>query len=74
LTGAKQWNDLNGKPQSAPRKCEAKKTKTRNPKFETNPNDQKAQNSKQTRFGFRFLDFDLTAAVCFGFRASDFGF
>jgi hypothetical protein len=29
-----------------------KKFETRNPKFETNANDQKAENSKQARFGF----------------------
>ena len=29
------------------------KHESRNPKFETNPNDQIAQNSKQARFGFR---------------------
>jgi hypothetical protein len=44
----------------------------RNPKFETNPNDQKAQNSKRSHFGFSILD--LRVSVCFGFRASDFGF
>jgi hypothetical protein len=33
------------------------KPETRNPKFETNPNDQNARNFKQTRFGFRFFDF-----------------
>jgi hypothetical protein len=51
------------------RECEA--GKTRNPKFETNPNDQKAQSSKQALrtsiFGFRLpfvSDFEL--------RISDF--
>ena len=35
-------------------------------------NDQKAQNLKQTRFGFRFSDF---GSECFGlFRISIFGF
>jgi len=29
-----------------------KKFETRNLKFETNPNDQKAENSKRARFGF----------------------
>jgi len=34
-----------------------KKLETRNPKCETNPNDQKAaRSSKQVTFGFRFLD------------------
>jgi hypothetical protein len=48
------------------------KLETRNPKFETNPSDQKAQNSKPTRFGFPFFALGF---VCFGlFRISIFGF
>jgi hypothetical protein len=31
----------------------SEKPETRNPKFETNPNGKKAQNSKQARFTFR---------------------
>jgi hypothetical protein len=43
----------------------------RNPKFETNPNDQKAQNSKRSHFGFfdfGFEGFGLFRISCFGFR------
>jgi hypothetical protein len=55
------------------------KFEARNPKSETNSNDQKQmQCSKQTRFGFLVLDFPglefILASVCFEFRASDFGF
>jgi len=55
------------------------KFEARNPKSETNSNDQKQmQCSKQTRFGFLVLDFPgfefILAPVCFEFRASDFGF
>jgi hypothetical protein len=39
------------------------KLETRNPKFETNSIDQKTQNSKPTRFEFRF----------FAFRFENFG-
>jgi hypothetical protein len=44
----------------------AKEKKTRNPKFETNPNDQKAQNPKLV-LDFGFEGFGL-------FRISSFGF
>jgi hypothetical protein len=63
------------------RKCSAgsslvteKKSETRNPKFETNSNDQKAQNSNELVFGFRVLDSGFECFVCFEFRDSDFGF
>jgi hypothetical protein len=46
-----------------------KKLKTRNPKFETNPNDEK--HKFQTSW---FWISDLGVSACFGFRASDFGF
>jgi len=45
------------------------KREIRNPKFETNANDQNGQNSKRARFEFRYC-----SSVCFGFRYSDFGF
>jgi len=44
------------------------KLEIRNPKFETIPNDQKTQNSKQGRFGFCISNF-----LCL-FRISSFGF
>jgi len=31
------------------------KLKIRNPKFETNPNDQKSENSKPAQFGFELV-------------------
>jgi hypothetical protein len=46
------------------------KLETRNPNFETNPNDQKAQNSKQARFGFRNWGFKSLGL----FRISSFEF
>ena len=49
-----------------------KNLETRNPKFETNPNDQKAQNSKQLRFGFQFLDFSASFVSDFELRISNF--
>src|SRR5882724_956606 len=59
-------------------RASVRKFETRNPKFETNSNDQKTKNSKPAHFGFRFLDFGFDCFVCFGsrglFRASDFGF
>jgi hypothetical protein len=49
------------------------KLESRNPKFETNLNDQKKQEFlNKLVWGFR--NSDLSFSVCFGFRYSDFGF
>src|SRR4030095_365076 len=45
---------------------------TRNPKFKTNSNDQKAENSKQVRS--RILNFGFECFVCFGLRLWVSGF
>jgi len=54
------------------------KLEIRNPKFETNSNDQKTRNSKQISFEFGVLEFPdfrfVWRRVCFGFRISCFGF
>jgi len=52
------------------KECEGQKK--RNSEFETNLNDQKTHNSKHAHFGIRI--YGLSLSVCFGFRASDFGF
>jgi hypothetical protein len=58
------------------------KFEARNPKFETNSNDQNMQNSKQAPFGFDVLDFPdwrfivsafvSVRGVAFDIRISDF--
>jgi len=48
------------------------KTQIRNPKFETNSNDQKDKTHGQTGFGFRFGNLDLSIFDLF--RISSFGF
>jgi hypothetical protein len=40
------------------------KFEARNPKFETNSNDQNMQNSKQASFGFGVLDFPDLRFIC----------
>src|SRR4029077_19638604 len=52
---------------------EKPKPKYRNPKIETNLNDQKAQIPNKLVLGFDIC-LPLSVAVCFGFRFSDFGF
>src|SRR5438552_18411383 len=54
------------------------KSEIRNPKSETNSNEQRSKSSKPSRrrranwSGFENLSFEFRA--CFGFRVSDFGF
>jgi hypothetical protein len=66
----------------AQRPKDAKKNpEAQNSKFETNPNDPNTTKSKRGQIRFEVLDFSGLGSfgiyfgpVCFGFRASDFGF
>jgi len=55
------------------RKPAKEKLKSRNPKFETNLNDQKAESRNELISELRVLDFGFEF-ICFGFGASGFGF
>jgi len=53
---------------------EKQELKYRNPKFETNLNDQKAEIPNKLVSDFEICFLPLSVPVCFGFRYSDFGF
>ena len=55
---------MNKRNPSRAKAAKKKKFEARNPKLETNLNDQKAQNSKPASFGFGVLDFPDWRFIC----------